>query len=215
MPESTETTVSDETVSDETTSVETVSPDTETDETDPAGAEALGDAGKKALDSMKSKWREERDKRRDLESRLSALETAPKGDPETPDADSIKAQATREAIAKANTRIVRSEIKAAAAGKFTDPADALAFLDPSKFEVNENGDVDEDEIKDALEELLTRKPHLAATARPRFQGSGDGGAARKAAGPTQLTRDDLAKMTPEQIGKAKAEGRLKNLLSGK
>jgi hypothetical protein len=75
--------------------------------------------------------------------------------------------------------------------------------------------VDADEINDAIEELLTRKPHLAATARPRFQGTGDGGAARKASGPTQLTHEDLAKMSPEAIVKAKREGRLSNLLSGK
>ena len=36
---------------------------------DPAGADALGDPGKKALDSMKVKWHEERDKRRALEQR--------------------------------------------------------------------------------------------------------------------------------------------------
>lgn len=181
-------------------------------EPNPEGADQLGDAGKKALDSMKGKWREERDQRRALEARIAELE-APKGDStDQPDAEQIKAQATREAISKANSRILKSEIKAAAAGKFADPADALAFIDSSKFEVDENGDVDAEEISDAIEELLTRKPHLAATARPRFQGSGDGGAARKAAGPKQLTRSDLKGMSPEQIVKAKADGRLNDVL---
>jgi len=216
MPEN-ETAPATETVTDETASEETAQGADTAGEGDPNpdGAEALGDAGKKALDSMKGKWRDERDKRRALEERLAALETAPKGsDTDQPDAKTIKAQATREANAKANARILRSEIKAAAAGKLTDPADALAFLDVSKFEIDENGDVDADEISDAIEELLTRKPHLAATARPRFQGTGDGGAARKATGPTQLTREELSKMSPEAIVKAKREGRLKNLLSG-
>lgn len=178
----------------------------------PDGADALGDAGKKALDSMKGKWKEERDKRRDLERRIAELET-PKGESpdDQPDAKQIKAQATREANAKANARILRSEIKAAAAGKFADPADALAFIDASKFEVDENGDVDADEISDAIEDLLTRKPHLAATARQRFQGTGDGGAQRKV-GPSQLSREDLKGMSPAAIHKAKAEGRLNQLL---
>ncbi|MFF8942837.1 hypothetical protein ACF1A5_11310 [Streptomyces sp. NPDC014864] len=182
-------------------------------ESDPAGAEALGDAGKKALDSMKAKWREERDQRRALEARIAELET-PKasGDTDQPDPDAIRREATREALTKANTRILRSEIKAAAAGKFADPADALAFLDTSKFEVGEDGEVDAGEISDAIEELLTRKPHLAAKAAPRFQGSGDGGAARKASGPAQLSRADLKGMTPAQIVKAQAEGRLNNVL---
>lgn len=179
--------------------------------TEPAseGADQLGDPGKKALDSMKGKWHEERDKRRALEARIAALETpAPTGDTDTPDPDAIRREAAREATTKANARILKSEIKAVAAGKFADPADALAFLDLGKFEVDDNGDVDPDEISDAIEDLLTRKPHLAATARPRFQGTGDGGAARKASGPKQLTRADLKGMTPEQIHKAKADGRL-------
>jgi hypothetical protein len=201
--ETTDETVSDGTASDESTDS---APDTEGD---PA---ALGDAGKKALDSMKSKWREERDKRRDLESRLVALESAPKGDTDQPDADQIKAQATREATEKANARIVRSEIKAAAAGKFADITDVFANIDPAKFEVDDNGEIDPVEISDAIEELLTRKPHLAATARPRFQGTGDGGAARKVSGPSQLAESDLDRMSPEAISKAKREGRLNKLL---
>ena len=215
MPETEQTPAeTDETVTDETASTDPAgSAGSETDEPDPAGSEALGDAGKKALDSMKAKWREERDKRRALEDRIAALET-PKGsgDTDTPDPDTIRREAAREATQKANARILRSEIKAAAAGKFTDPADALAFLDLSKFEVDENGDIDPDEISEAIEDLLTRKPHLAATARPRFQGTGDGGAAQRQTGPKQLTRDDLKRMSPDQIVKAKREGRLNNVL---
>lgn len=185
--------------------------------TDPVaeGTEALGDAGKKALDSMKARWKAERDNRRKLEEELESLRTPkPTDTTDQPDAAEIKRRATRDANAKANARIIRSEIKAAAAGKLVDPADALAHLDPSTFELDANGDVDADELSDAIEELLTRKPYLAATGRPRFQGTGDGGAARKASGPSQLSRQDLKTMTPEAIVKAKREGRLKDLLGG-
>jgi hypothetical protein len=208
-----------ETTTDETTTDETVTdagaegtPGSD-GEPNPDGADQLGDAGKRALDSMKAKWREERDQRRALEARIAELET-PKGsgDNDQPDPDAIRREAAREALSKANARILKSEIKAAAAGKFADPADALAFLDVSKFDVSDDGEVDADEITDAIEELLTRKPHLAATARPRFQGSGDGGAARKASGPRQLTMDDLKGMSPEQVVKAKREGRLNSVL---
>jgi hypothetical protein len=211
MPENVDETTA-ETVTDETDVTETPPGDAPSD-ADPAGSEALGDAGKKALDSMKGKWREERDQRRALEARIAELE-APKGASTTdqPDADAIRAQATREATEKANARILRSEVKAAAAGKFLDVSDALLNLDLTRFEVDENGDIDADEVKDAIEELLTRKPHLAATARPRFQGTGDGGAARKASGPKQLTADDLKGMSPEQVVKAKREGRLNSVL---
>src|SRR5690606_20905504 len=86
---------------------------------------------------------------------------------------------------------------------------------PEDFEVDDSGNVDETEIADAIEDLLKRKPYLGAKNRPRFQGTGDGGSQRQPAGPSQLTKDDLKGMTPEAIVKAKAEGRLKNLLSGK
>jgi hypothetical protein len=185
-------------------------PDTDTDAT-PEGAEALGDAGKKALDSMKAKWKTERDARRELEQKLADA-AKPASTDETPDLEAIKSEAAREATAKANARILRSEIKAAAAGKFHDLSDVIPNLDINSFEVDENGDVDADEIAEAIQDLLTRKPHLAAAKAKRFQGTGDGGAARKAAGPSQLTSDDLRGMTPAQIVKAKADGRLNSIL---
>lgn len=182
---------------------------------DPEGAEALGEPGKRALDAMKSKWQTERDQRRDLERQLEEAKAPKVAEGDQPDPDAIRAEAAREATAKANKRILRSEIKAAAARKLNDPADALAHLDLDAFEVDANGDVDASEISDAIEDLLTRKPYLAAsTSRPRFEGGGDGGASRKPAGPTQLTRADLKGLSADQIVKAKREGRLKNLLSG-
>jgi hypothetical protein len=183
-----------------------------TDAATAEGTDGLGDAGKRALDSMKGKWHTERDRRRALEEELESLRAPKPAEDGQPDADAIRREAAREAAAKANARILRSEIKAAAAGKLADPADALAHLDPASFEVDENGDVDAEEISAAITDLLTRKPYLAANSRPRFQGTGDGGAARKPSGPAQLTRADLKGMTPDQIHKAKAEGRLNTVL---
>jgi hypothetical protein len=178
-----------------------------------AGTDALGDAGKKALDSMKARWKTERDARRKLEEKMEALKApAASGTTDQADAAEIKRQATRDANAKANARILKSEIKAAAAGKLADPSDALAYLDPKSFEVDDNGDVDAEELADAIDDLLTRKPYLAAKAVSRFQGTGDGGAARKASGPSQLTRQDLKGMSPAAISKAKADGRLNKVL---
>jgi hypothetical protein len=216
MPENESTTTDEQPITDESASA-TDAEGTAIGDGDgnPDGADQLGDAGKKALDSMKGKWRDERTKRQELERRIAELET-PKGEnTDEPTADQIRSQAAREATQKANARILRSEVKALATGKFADPSDVALYLDLTKFEVDDNGDVDAEEITDAIEELLTRKPHLAATARPRFQGTGDGGAARKASGPTQLTREELDGMTPQQIVKAKSEGRLKSLLNGK
>src|SRR5690348_3642773 len=42
------------------------------DDPDPEGADQLGDAGKKALDAQKAKWKAERDRRKKLEQELEA-----------------------------------------------------------------------------------------------------------------------------------------------
>lgn len=174
------------------------------DDADPDGADQLGDKGKRALASMKGKWRSEREKRKELERQLAKND---KGG-----GDDAVAKATAAATAKANTRILKAEIRAAAAKKLADPRDALRFLDLEQFEVDEEGEVDAEEIADAIETLIKSKPYLAAQSRQRFQGTGDGGAARKAGRPKQLTERDLKNMSAEQIVKAQEEGKLDDLL---
>lgn len=150
------------------------------DDADPDGADALGDPGKRALDAMKARLKRERDRRRQYEAELDALRKGAAKD-ET-DTDVIRQEAERAATAKANARIVRAEVRAAAAGRLADPADALQFLDLSQFEVDDDGNVDTDEITDAIADLLQRKPYLAAQTQPpkRFQGGADGGQGRGA-----------------------------------
>lgn len=197
---------------------ETADPDDETggdqddNDADPEGADALGDPGKKALDAQKAKWKAERDRRRELERELEDARR-PKGDGnDAPDPDQIRADAEKTATAKANKRIIRAELKAAASGKLADPSDVNHFIDLDSFEVDDQGDVDPDEIAEAITDLITRKPHLAARATQRFQGTGDGGS-RNGGKPKQITsREELAKMSPTERLKAHQDGRLKNLL---
>lgn len=174
--------------------------DGQDDDADPDGADQLGDRGKRALAAMKSKWRSERDKRRELEQKMPGQ------------GDDAVAKATAAATTAANTRILKAEVRAAAKGRLADPKDALTFLDLSAFEVDEDGSVDEDEIADAIEDLLKNKPYLAAATAKRFQGTGDGGAARKAGRPKQLRASDLKTMTAEQIVKAQDAGQLDDYL---
>ncbi|WP_327436146.1 hypothetical protein OG279_26265 [Streptomyces sp. NBC_01201] len=180
-------------------------PDDDEDK-DPDGADDLGDKGKRALDSMKGKLKAEREKRRTLEQQLAEKDGAD-------ESEKVRRQAESEALSKANTRILRSEIKAAATGKLINPKDALVHIDLDQFEVDEDGQVDEDEVADAIENLLKERPYLAAATAKRFQGTGDGGAARKAGRPKQLSRADLKTMTPAQIVKAKEDGQLDDMLS--
>ncbi|MFD6874524.1 MULTISPECIES: hypothetical protein [unclassified Streptomyces] len=175
------------------------------EEADPEGADDLGDRGKRALAAMKGKWRAERDRAKELEQRLAEKD----GEGE---ADTARRKAEQDAVAKANTRIVKSEVKAAAKGVLADPADAFKFLDLDQFEVGEDGNIDEDEIADAIADLVKSKPYLAAAPATRFQGTGDGGAARKASRPKQLRANDLKTMTAEQIVKAQDAGQLDDYL---
>lgn len=183
--------------------------DTDDSDDDPEGADKLGDEGKRALDSMKGKWKRERDKRKQLEEQLAQQNDG------TDEAESVRRKAESDALAKANARIIRAEVKAAAAGKLADPADAYKFLDLDQFEVDDDGNVDSEDVAEAIEDLIKSKPYLAAATAKRFQGTGDGGAARKAGRPKQLTRADLKTMTAEAIDQARIDGRLDDLMGGK
>lgn len=180
---------------------------------DPPGAEALGDPGKKALDAMKAERNAAKSELAALRAEFEALKAAQEGR-EAEHLAAVEAQKIKdEALAAADERILKAEVRAQAASKLADPTDALLYLDLSTFEVGEDGAVDADAVSAAIEQLIVSKPYLAAQGR-KFEGSADAGV-RKAAGPVQLTRDDLAGMSADEINKARSDGRLADLLSGK
>ena len=165
------------------------------DEDSGASSESLGDAGKQALDRMKRNWHGERDRANAAEAKLAE-----------------KDKSYEAVLSQFNKRYVRSEVKAAAKGKLSDPGDAFKFLNLDDFKVSEDGEVDGDAINTAIDDLLKSKPYLGAQ-RARAEGSGEGGARSGDAGNLkQLSRADLATMTPEQILAAKEKGQLKDLL---
>lgn len=126
-----------------------------------------------------------------------------------------KEQAVKdEALAAANQRILKAEVRAAASGKLTDPADALHYLDLSKFTVTDDGSVDTQAIANSIGELLEQKPYLGKAEQAPSganitppSGTRDGDRHQG-----QLTRDDLKTMSPAEIVKAQQDGRLKDLL---
>lgn len=176
------------------------------DEDGDEGRDDLGDKGKKALDRMKAKRKADRARIRELQQEIAAKT----GDD---DATQQRRETEAAATAKANKRILRSEIKAAAKGVLADPSDAFRYLDLDQFEVDEDGDVDEDEIAEAIDELVTNKPYLAAQGGRRFQGSAGGGAGKQSR-PKQLTKADIDRLTPEQIVDARRKGQLDAALKG-
>jgi len=174
-------------------------------------ADDLGDAGKKAIDAMKAKWKAERDRANGLDAQVKELTKPPADAP--PDLDAIKAAARAEAIQETLKERALDKLETRAAKLFADPEDARALLAGRVDEFLDDGKVDTDAITEALTDLLARKPHLAATAPPRFAGSGDGGARNGSASQvTQLTENDLKNMRPEQIETARQKGQLRDYL---
>lgn len=62
-------------------------------------------------------------------------------------------------IGRLRKRAVKSEVRALAAPTFADATDPEAHLDLDAY-VGDNGDIDTDQIKADLADLLERKPHL-------------------------------------------------------
>lgn len=181
--------------------------------TEQQGEAALGDAGKKALDAMKAKWKDADKLARENAAALAALQAKLEGK-ESEHKQTLEAQRVKdEAIAAANQRILSAEIRAAAKGKVADEAlpDLSRLMDLSDIEVGADGEVDASQIVKAIDSLIASKPYLAAQGS-RFQGSADGGARNDASQPAQLTRSDMERMSPEQIDAAEKNGQFDRLL---
>lgn len=186
---------------------------------EPEGADQLGDAGKKALASMKGKVRSERERRKAAEAELATFKAAqgkkPEGDGDGPDLDKIREDARAEARAEGLRERALDRLEAKAAKKFANPELARKLLADRVEEFVDGDRIDTEAITDALEDLLGSDPYLgseqAKQDAKRFKDGGDGGPRGKAP-KGQLTQQDLDGMTPSQIVAAKKEGRLNNLL---
>lgn len=181
---------------------------TDDDGADDEGAEELGDKGKKALDSMKAKLKAAKASERAAKAESARLKAEQENAGKSADEQAIskaRQEATEQATSAANKRIIRSEVKAAAAGKLANPALAVKLIDLEAIEVDDNGNVDEDAIAEAISDLLDENPYLAA------QGGGStkfDSARGKSRPKPKLTKADLDKLTPEQVAKAYDEGRV-------
>lgn len=191
--------------------------DADPDDADPEGADDLGDKGKRALDAMKTKLRAERDRRKAAEADVLTLKAKPAEEGKGPDEQAIREQARAEARAESLRERALDRLEAKAARLFADPEDARTYLAAQVEDFIDGDAIDTEAITDALQELLKRKPYLAHAAggeRPRFEGTGDGGARKGTGGPKQYTEADVKKMTPEQIDEAHRKGQLRDYLGG-
>lgn len=177
----------------------------------------LGDAGKKALDAMKAKWRAERDGRKAAEDKLAAASKPKPADGDRVDVDEMRKQIKTEARAEVLRDRALDKIEAKAAGRFKDPEDALLRLGRNVDDFLDGDTIDLDAIEDALVDLLEKRPDFGVTqSEPkRFKGTGDGGP-KGSAGKPQLTEADVKRLSKEgkheEIETARKDGRLNTLL---
>ncbi|MDX3455049.1 hypothetical protein PV396_24430 [Streptomyces sp. ME02-8801-2C] len=140
------------------------------DPADPEGADQLGDAGKKALDTMKAeraaaKRAAAAEKKRadDLAAKVAEFEDRDKSELEKATAKAERFEAT---AAKAQARAVQAEVKVLASG-FADADDAVVHLQAKMAGyATADGEVDTETIKADLAEILERKPHLRKQTAP-------------------------------------------------
>ncbi|MFD6421041.1 hypothetical protein [Streptomyces sp. NPDC060198] len=154
--------------------------------TEPAGEPStddapLGPAGEKALAEWKARAKAAEKERAEQAARLREFEDRDKTEAER-QADALKAAETR---AEQATRLaVSASVQALAAGRFQDPQDAVDALANGEF-LTEDGAVDGEAIKAALDGLLERKPHWAVgSSGPRLPAPDPSQGARPGGTPT-------------------------------
>lgn len=173
------------------------------DEPDPDGADALGDAGKKALDRMKAEKaaarKEAAAERKKATEALRKVQEFEDRDKSELDKATSKAEKAQETASRAIKRSVLAEVKAAASD-FADVEDAAAFLDLSSY-ADDDGEVDTEAIATDLAALLERKPHLrrpAAVPEKKKQPKPDPGQGARPESPaTDFRTADRAELEAE------------------
>lgn len=178
------------------------------------GEEPTDEPSEDPAEGLKKALAAERKLRRDQEKRAIAAEQAlaDKDKPaEEAAIEKARREAREEAMATANERYARLEVKAALAGRVSNLDVALRLVDISAIEVDANGDVDAESVEAEISKLLAEAPELAAKTT-RFAGGADQGAKGKSAELSQLTQSDIERMTPEQVVEARKAGRLNKLL---
>lgn len=138
----------------------------------------LGPEGEKALSAFKSRARNAEKETKTLRERLEKIEHESKSETEKA-LDKARKEAKAEAEAGFENERRSDRLAVAVAGHARELADVddvvlnLKGEDSDLF--GDDGKVDADKLKKALESLLKRKPHLKATDAGKPHGSADGG----------------------------------------
>lgn len=140
----------------------------------PAADEPLGPAGLAALQSERARAAEEARLRKVAEAELATLRAQNMTEQERA-VEAARVAGRTEAMAEANARMFRSEVRAAAAGKLSaaavgdlliDDAAAMKLLKLPTIPVTATGDIDTEAISVAVAAFVAERPHLAGATPP-------------------------------------------------
>lgn len=132
--------------------------------------DALGEAGRRALQAERDARKAAEKKARDTEAELEKLRTAQMSDQQRAIAEA-EARGRTAATTEVAQRLAAAEIKAALTGVVPDPAAIVEDLNLGKY-ITADGDVDADAVK----ALRTKYEALAPKTPPKPDpGPGDGG----------------------------------------
>jgi hypothetical protein len=84
-----------------------------------------------------------------------------KGKDQQVDVEEIRRQVKADVSKASDARFIRTAVKAEAAVVLNDPADALRYLDLSDYDVDDDGEVDQAQVKRDLKKLIEDRPYLA------------------------------------------------------
>lgn len=117
------------------------------------------DRAKKAINKKNAEAKALRERLKEAEPLLAELQRLKDAEKSESERLSDQLTAAQERAAKAVRAAVASKVEAMARD-FADPEDAVGSLDLAAF-VDDEGAIDTDAIRDALADLLKRKPHWA------------------------------------------------------
>lgn len=170
-------------------------------EPEPPAEPAKGDPDKGTdWEAEAKKWEKRAKENKNATEKLAKLEAAAMSEQEKAVAEA-KAAGLAEAASTYGSKLAAAELKAAAANKGVDLSSIDDLIDSSRF-VREDGEVDSDAIKKAVDKL-------AKTFTGPKRNGGDFGGGN---GAGQITREQLASMSASDIAKAQREGKLSHLM---
>lgn len=167
-------------------------------EEDVKGLKSALEAERKARKAAEKEAKASKKTLEDVQVRLEAIESDGKSEQEKAIEQARKEAEERvraDERGKTNKQLKKAAVISRAAGKLSDPQDAVRLLDLDDFDLDDDGEVDATAVDKAIDELLESKPYLKGSGTPPPpKPSADGGARRSADGPAPDTKKRLEKI---------------------